>query len=177
VHNKGGVYDNREAIRYDPRYRCIDRRHDLGNRRNREQPLRFQRQAFDQKKTLSLCLLSTHCGHPLHQPPALLGGWRMRLKRSILIAAGAVVVGLGTLAVMGSVVIFDPHREVVSAQLVDGWGHKQRLSNLVYMRVGVPRLEGAVRITCKSGRVVEGGYVTPGAPTWQKIGEADCRRS
>lgn len=99
----------------------------------------------------------------------------MRFRRSILIAAGAVVVALGTLAVTGSVVIFDPHREVASAQLVDGWGQKQPLLNLVFLRVGVPRLEGAVRITCKSGRVTEGGYVTPGAPTWRW--EADCRRS
>lgn len=98
----------------------------------------------------------------------------MRFKRSILIAGGGLVVALGTLAVTGSVVLFDPHREVASAQLVDGWGHRQPLLNLAFLRVGVPRLEGAVQITCRSGKVVEGGYVTPGAPTWQKMGEADC---
>lgn len=101
----------------------------------------------------------------------------MCFKRSILIAAGALVVALGTLAVTGGVVIFDPHREVASAQLVDGWGRKQPLLSLAFLRLGIPRLEGAVRITCRSGRVVEGGYVTPGAPTWQTVGEADCKRS
>ena len=100
----------------------------------------------------------------------------MRFKQFILTAGGAVIVALGTLAVMGSVVIFDPHRGVGSVQLVDGWGHKQPLLNLVLIRVGVPRLEGVIHIKCKSGMVIEGGYVTPGAPTWQKIDKTDCRR-
>jgi len=98
----------------------------------------------------------------------------MRLKRLILIVGGCLVVGAGTLAVTGSVVLCDPQRQVASAQLVDGWGHKQPLLNLAYVRVGVPRIEGAVKITCKNGRVSEFSYVTPGAPTWEKI-DHECR--
>lgn len=101
---------------------------------------------------------------------------RMRFKRSILIAIGGLVFALGTLAVTGSVFLFDPDVEVASAELLDGWGHKQPLLNLAFVRVGVPTIEGEVRIICRNGKVVKGFYVTPGAPTWQKIGEADCRR-
>lgn len=101
----------------------------------------------------------------------------MRLKRSILIITGALVVASLTLGVTGSVVIFDPHRQVASAQLVDGWGHKQPLLDLAFLRLGVPKLEGAVHIDCKSGRIVKRGYVTPGAPTWEKVSRADCGRS
>ena len=100
----------------------------------------------------------------------------MRFKRSNLIAIGGLVLALGTLAVTGSVVLFDPDGEVASAELVDGWGHRQPLLNLAFLRVGVPTIEGEIRITCRSGRVVKGFYVTPGAPTWQKIGGTDCRR-
>jgi len=98
----------------------------------------------------------------------------MRLKRLMLIVGGCLVVAAGTLAITGSVVLFDPQRQVASAQLVDGWGHDQPLLNLAYVRVGVPRIEGAVQITCKNGRVGDGNYVTPGAPTWQKIDD-NCR--
>ena len=91
-----------------------------------------------------------------------------------LIAGGGLVVALGTTASPAALPFFDPHREVASAQLIDGWGHKQPLLNLAFLRMGTPRLEGAVQITCRSGKVVEGGYVTPGVRTWQKMGEADC---
>ena len=101
----------------------------------------------------------------------------MRLKLSILVAAAALVVASGTLAVTGSVVIFDPSREVASAHIVAGLGHMQPLVNLAILQVAVPNIEGAVEVTCKSGRVVKGGYVTGGLSTWQKVVEADCRRS
>jgi hypothetical protein len=96
----------------------------------------------------------------------------------LLIVGGCVVVAFATLIVTGGVVVFDPHRQVASAQLIDGWGHKQALLNLAYLRVGVPQIEGGVQMTCKRGRVVERGYVTPGAPTWLKIDEtAGCSTS
>jgi len=96
----------------------------------------------------------------------------MRFKRLILIAGGCLVVAAATLALTGSVMLFDPHQQVSSAQLIDGWGHKQPLLNLAYVRVGVPRIEGALQINCTNGRVVERGYVTPGAPTWEKLDDS-----
>ena len=93
----------------------------------------------------------------------------MRIRRVILIFGGCLLTAAAALALTGSVVLFDPQRHLGSAQLMDGWGHKQPLLNLVYLRVGVPRIEGAVQITCKNGKVIESGYVTPGMPTWLKI--------
>jgi len=90
----------------------------------------------------------------------------MRFKRLGQIVAGCSVIAATILLFTGSVIVVDPHRQLASAQLIDGWGHKQPLLNLVYLRVGVPRIEGAVQITCKNGRVIELAYVTPGAPTW-----------
>jgi hypothetical protein len=93
----------------------------------------------------------------------------MTVKRLVLIAGGFLVIAAATLALTGSVVLLDPSRQISSAQLVDGWGHKQPLLDLAYVRVGVPKIEGAVQINCKNGKVVERGYVTPGVPTWQKL--------
>lgn len=101
----------------------------------------------------------------------------MRFKRSILIAAIASVAAVGTIAITGSVVIFDPYREIASAEVINGLGRKQPLRNLAFMRLAIPRVEGAVRLTCKSGRVVERGYVTPSASSWHRVGEVDCKLS
>lgn len=96
----------------------------------------------------------------------------MRFKRETVLAGGCLVAAAATVTLTGSAVLFDPHRHVASAQLIDGQGHKQPLLNLAYLRVGVPRIEGAIRITCKDGKVIELGYVTPGARTWLKIDDA-----
>jgi hypothetical protein len=93
----------------------------------------------------------------------------MRRKRYIALVAICFVAVPATPAILGSVVLFDPHRRVASAKLIDGWGHVQPLHNLGYLRVGIPKIEGAVQITCTNGKVIERGYVTPGAPTWLKI--------
>lgn len=96
----------------------------------------------------------------------------MRFKRLSLIAGACFVVVAATLALTGSVVLFDPHRTVASARLIDGWGHSQPLLNLVYLRVGVPKIEGAVQITCENGTTVKLDYVTPGAPTWLQVDDS-----
>jgi len=84
-----------------------------------------------------------------------------------------VVIAAAPLFFKGSVVLFDPERKVATAQLIDGSGHKQPLLNLAFLRVGVPRVEGAVQIACKNGSVIERGYVTPGLHTWQKMDGKD----
>ena len=96
----------------------------------------------------------------------------MHVRRWVLVGGALLAVAAAALLFTGSVVLFDPHRQVASAQLIDGWGHKQPLLNLAYLRVGVPKIEGAVQITCKNGKVIERGYVTPGLPTWQKVDDA-----
>ena len=62
----------------------------------------------------------------------------MTVKRLVLIAGGFLVIAAATLALTGSVVLLDPSRQISSAQLVDGWGHKQPLLDLAYVRVGIP---------------------------------------
>lgn len=78
-----------------------------------------------------------------------------------------------TLALMftGSVVLLDFHRKVASAQVIDGWGQRQELAHVGIAYLGVPKLEGTVQITCANGKVVRSGYVTPGAPMWQQMGQ------
>jgi hypothetical protein len=101
---------------------------------------------------------------------------RVRFKGLVRIAVGCLVIAAATLAFSGSVVLLDPSRQVSSAQLIDGWGHKQPLLNLTYVRVGVPKIEGTVQIHCKNGKVTERGYVTPGAPTWHRL-DGGCSTS
>jgi hypothetical protein len=99
----------------------------------------------------------------------------MRVRRLALLVGGTVAIAALWLMVTGSVVLFDPHQEVLSAELVDGWGKRQRLTTLRFAHVGVPRLEGTVDIRCSTGKVTKSGYVTPGAPTWQRMGkQGEC---
>jgi hypothetical protein len=98
----------------------------------------------------------------------------MRSKRLGLVVWACLVIAAAILTFTGSVVLFDPHRQLASAELIDGRGHKQPVLNLGYLRVGVPRIEGGVQITCKNGKVIERGYVTPGAFTWLSVGSFGC---
>jgi hypothetical protein len=99
----------------------------------------------------------------------------MRVRRLIVVVGGSVAVAALWLMVSGSAVLYDPHHEVSSAELVDGWGKRQRLINLRFAHLGVPRLEGTVEIRCSTGKVIRSGYVTPGAPMWQRMGkQGDC---
>lgn len=100
----------------------------------------------------------------------------MRIRRAASVS-GAIALTGGTLAlaIAGSVALFDPHREVASATLVDGWGHRQPLASLGFAHVGVPQVEGTVEIRCVNGKVILSGYVTPGAPMGQRMGrKGDC---
>ena len=93
----------------------------------------------------------------------------MRIRQVTFISVGCLLAATATLAITGSVVVFDPQQHLGSAQLIDGWEHKQPLLNLAYLWMEIPRIEGAIRITCKNGKVFERGYVTPGMQTWLKI--------
>jgi hypothetical protein len=56
-----------------------------------------------------------------------------------------------------------------------GGGHRQKLASFGVGYIGVPKVEGTVEIACVSGKVVRSGYVTPGAPMWQRIRrKGDC---
>jgi hypothetical protein len=37
--------------------------------------------------------------------------------------------------------------------------------------MSVPRLEGTAEIECINGKLIRSGYVTPGTPMWQRMGE------
>jgi hypothetical protein len=96
----------------------------------------------------------------------------MRVRRIALLSVAAIVVASAlSLLFKGSVVLLDPHLEVASAQVIDGWGQRQNLISVGIAYVGVPRLEGTVEIRCIDGEVSRSGYVTPGAPMWQRMGQ------
>jgi hypothetical protein len=105
-----------------------------------------------------------------------LEGKEMRIHRAALVLGALFLAGTAlALAVAGSVVLFDPHSEVASATLVDGWGHRQQLTSVGIGYIGIPKVEGTVEITCANRKVIRSGYVTPGAPMWQRMGrKGDC---
>src|SRR5687768_5225229 len=95
---------------------------------------------------------------------------RKRVRSIAAVSAAMIVVASATaLAFTGSVILVDPQREVASAHVIDGWGHRQELAFIGFAFVVVPGIEGAIEIRCANGKVVRSGYVTPGAPTWQTI--------
>ena len=93
----------------------------------------------------------------------------MSAKRTLLICGAVAATVAAVLLFTGSVVLLDSKGEVASARLIDGWGHKQPLLNLWYLRVALPRIEGAVQISCRNGREIQRGYVAPGIHTWQQM--------
>ena len=90
-----------------------------------------------------------------------------------LFLSGAVVAAFW---VAGSVVVRDPERQLVSAQVTTGDGRTQPLylfpGRLFYT---VPRLEGDVEFHCRTGAVRRVGYVTFNSHEWRKITGSDCR--
>jgi hypothetical protein len=100
----------------------------------------------------------------------------MRVQRAVLASVATVLAGTTlALAMAGSVVLYDPHGEVASATLVDGWKQRQQLASVGFGYFGVPNIEGTVEIKCANGKVIRSGYVTPGAPMWQRMGrKGDC---
>jgi hypothetical protein len=100
----------------------------------------------------------------------------MRVGRAALVLGTTALAGTAlALAITGSVILLDIHGDVASATLVDGWGHRQQLASLGVGYVGVPKVEGTVEITCVSGNIFRSGYVTPGAPMWQRMaGKGNC---
>ena len=105
-----------------------------------------------------------------------IGGQQMRIRRPALLAVSTVLAASAlAFAFKGSVILFDPRREVASATLIDNWGQRQQLASMGVGYVGVPKVEGTVEITCATGKVIRSGYVTPGAPMWQRMGrKGDC---
>lgn len=102
------------------------------------------------------------------------GGGKMRVRRIALLSVAAIVVASAlSLMFKGSVVLLDPHRAVASAQVIDGWGQRQNLTSVGIAYVGVPRIEGTLEIRCIDGKVSRGGYVTPGAQMWERMGQKD----
>ena len=54
----------------------------------------------------------------------------LRSGRIALALGATIIVVAVTLLFTGSVVFFDPNREIVSAQIVDGFGRRQNLMNV-----------------------------------------------
>lgn len=104
----------------------------------------------------------------------------MRLRGAALVFASAAAVTAVAALFTGSVVLIDPSGRAVSASLIDGWGQRQALvrlgfTDVGFAYVGVPKIEGAIKIACANGKVIHGFYVTPGAPTWQQLKrDGDC---
>jgi hypothetical protein len=100
----------------------------------------------------------------------------MLTHRAALVLGALFLTGTAlAIAIAGSVILFDPHGEVASATLVDGWGHRQQLASVGFGYVGIPKVEGAVEITCANYKVIHIGYVTPGMSMWQRMGrKGDC---
>ena len=99
-------------------------------------------------------------------------------RRTRVLAVGGVFLAAAAglfVAGPGSVVVFDAGQQVASAQLVDGWGHRQPLQDLGFSHVGVPKIEGVVQIVCKNGKVIDYGYVTPRLHTWAMDALGRCR--
>jgi hypothetical protein len=81
----------------------------------------------------------------------------------VSLACLGALIGSGSIVIQGSIVVFDPAGVAQRMDVADGWGHLQRMSQIgrIYVLIG-PR-EGGVRVLCRDGRVIEGGYVTRGA--------------
>lgn len=77
-------------------------------------------------------------------------------------AIGGLLAAYLILLMLGTVIVYDPGNQVVSAAIVGGNGTTQPMHRAPGgFFVAIPRIEGEVGIRCRDGSVDHGGYVTP----------------
>lgn len=90
---------------------------------------------------------------------------RVALFLLVAVPAAVAVVSLGLVVVWGG------GEEVLAAELTNHVDRQQltRLPGGAF--IGVPALEGTVRIRCRSGATAEWGYASPGVPLLLNLSE------
>lgn len=76
-------------------------------------------------------------------------------------------------AIRGTVVVWGGP-DVVSAELTNNVKDKALTRIPGGVIVGLPELEGTIRMRCKNGMVVQGGYVTRSLHSWLNLSDL-CR--
>ena len=93
---------------------------------------------------------------------------------ALLVIAAGLLFATASLSFLGSIVVFDSAGVVEVAEM-KGSLHRKRLANLGIVHFGVPgQFDGVLRVRCRSGSVVDSGYLTPSVHDWVKVTSA-CR--
>jgi hypothetical protein len=94
---------------------------------------------------------------------------------ALLLVGLAAGVLTGATLVAGFIFVADPAERASSVELIDSAGDRQRLMHLPFVHAGIIGLEGWVEVTCRDGRHLEAGYVTPHIEQWMTL-DASCSR-
>ena len=97
------------------------------------------------------------------------------LKIAGLVILAAMAVGSIDLYLRGFAVVHDPEGLVARVLLEHGDGQAVRMREFASGYWGArPRRDGAIRIECRTGVNVAGGYATPGLRTTYTVARGDC---
>ncbi len=103
--------------------------------------------------------------------------WFLSWKVAVAVILAGLAVGALDLAVRGYAVVHDPLNLLVGAEIED-MGEPRRMREFaVGHYAGRPRGDGTFRLTCRSGLVIQRGYVTAGMKESYTVGADDCRRA
>ncbi|WP_121114326.1 hypothetical protein [Croceibacterium ferulae] len=102
------------------------------------------------------------------------------VRRRIIPAVAAATLALlgAMLWVMGSTVVIDRSRNVLSATITDSGGTTQALHRLPgRIFYTIPRIEGAIALRCRDGSREQWSYVTQHMHSWLHVRPGDgCSR-
>jgi hypothetical protein len=97
------------------------------------------------------------------------------LRIAALVVLAAIAVASIDLYARGFAVVHDPDGLIARAVLEHGDGADIAMREFASgYWAARPRRDGAIRIECRTGAIVGGGYVTPGLRTTYSIGREDC---
>jgi hypothetical protein len=97
------------------------------------------------------------------------------LRIAALVVLAAIVVASIDLYARGFAVVHDPDGLIERAMLDYGDGADIAMREFASgYWAARPGRDGVIRIECRTGAIVAGGYVTPGLRTTYSIGRKDC---
>ncbi len=97
------------------------------------------------------------------------------LRIALLVVLAAILVASIDLYLNGFAVVSDPDRQLASAALVGGGGDRHEMREFAAGFWGArPERDAAIRVRCRTGREIAGGYASRGLRTTFTVEADDC---
>ncbi|WP_374297851.1 hypothetical protein [Sphingomonas sp.] len=102
--------------------------------------------------------------------------WFLSWKVAAAVILAGLAVGALDLGIRGYAVVHDPRDLLVGAEIEDADGPRPMREFATGHYAARPRGDGTFRLRCRSGLVIQRGYVTAGMKESYTVSADDCRR-